>query len=574
MSAALCICALIALAASASAMPHTSVFGLTGTYYNNTAALGTPALVRVDSSVDFAFSASPIAGNDGSFFSVVWTGRIVAATSGNFSFAVTTNGAVRLWVADHLLVDDSKAGSSRTTEGVLPVPLWALSAAEIRIECVFFDRAALTDVPAVKVTWGNATSLDAKRILTDGAALWPDSSDAEVQRRKLYADLQSGWGTHVNDNMLAFALLPEGFSLELGLYDTSTGEYVSKAIVGRIGSELQVLPGPHTRNPFYAEVTRVSWRGFQALVQASAGSTGDLAVTVTPLSNASTTVIVVASPTMAFGRAGNITVDATGTMLARMPGFESILVTTAGTPATLKNELQGVAAPYIAFAATSPIAFCVQPEAQGRKNSLATCNTTAAARVAEGRRAAVALHEAYGNLSDAYAAMRTVVSWNSVYVPQEGTIVTPVSRGWDYSDAGYVLFDWDTYFCALMAAIDDRALAYANLIQMTKALTPFGFVPNEHGGVSASWDRTEPSVGAVALLAIYNKYGDDWLVDLLFDDLFAWNTWMWQKRRTAEGLIQLGSDPNVPGSAPDMDTMQAARYESGLDNSPMYSALI
>ena len=37
------------------------------------------------------------------------------------------------------------------------------------------------------------------------------------------------------------------------------------------------------------------------------------------------------------------------------------------------------------------------------------------------------------------------------------------------------------------------------------------------------------------------------------------------------GLISLGSDPNPPLSGDiDVNDMQAARYESGLDNSPMY----
>jgi hypothetical protein len=62
------------------------------------------------------------------------------------------------------------------------------------------------------------------------------------------------------------------------------------------------------------------------------------------------------------------------------------------------------------------------------------------------------------------------------------------------------------------------------------------------------------------VLEIYQKYGDKWLVELLFDDLLDWNNWFVRARELEPSkLICLGGNG-----------MQAARYESGLDNSPMY----
>ena len=66
-----------------------------------------------------------------------------------------------------------------------------------------------------------------------------------------------------------------------------------------------------------------------------------------------------------------------------------------------------------------------------------------------------------------------------------------------------------------------------------------------------------------------------WVVELLFDDLLNWNTWMWTRRREAPlGLLSWGSDPYP--YAPD-DTGSdvrgtgggGANLESGLDNSPV-----
>jgi len=91
-------------------------------------------------------------------------------------------------------------------------------------------------------------------------------------------------------------------------------------------------------------------------------------------------------------------------------------------------------------------------------------------------------------------------------------------------------------------------------------------------GTHQSRDRSEPYIGAKVVLEIYKKYKDRWLLDLLYDDLLAWNSWIWLHRREPPAnLVVLGSDPNPPthGDA-SINVMQGARFESGLDNSPMY----
>ncbi len=73
---------------------------------------------------------------------------------------------------------------------------------------------------------------------------------------------------------------------------------------------------------------------------------------------------------------------------------------------------------------------------------------------------------------------------------------------------------------------------------------------------------------------MYEKYGDDilWFVELLYDDLWDWQNWFWNRRRCPPyDLICLGSDPNPPSLSGDgSNTKQDAQYESGLDNSPMW----
>ena len=121
----------------------------------------------------------------------------------------------------------------------------------------------------------------------------------------------------------------------------------------------------------------------------------------------------------------------------------------------------------------------------------------------------------------------------------------------------YVLFDWDNFFASFLAAADDDVLvfflfrihthissyymhvtlepqaknaSYSNLIQIVKARTSKGFVPNFSGGGDKSIDRTEPPVGGMILKEIWDKFHDDWIVHLLFPDLVAWNDWFVRER--------------------------------------------
>lgn len=148
--------------------------------------------------------------------------------------------------------------------------------------------------------------------------------------------------------------------------------------------------------------------------------------------------------------------------------------------------------------------------------------------------------------------------WNVVFNPLE-SVIAPVIRGnpwgWDEApendDWPYVLFDWDTHFAAFMLALDAKELGYSTLIQVVKAKTARGFVPNGMAPTRKS-THSQPPVGSRVLLEMYRRYRETWLVELLFDDLLDWSNWFHANRRLAPlNLTALGGDD-----------MQAARYES------------
>jgi neutral trehalase len=186
--------------------------------------------------------------------------------------------------------------------------------------------------------------------------------------------------------------------------------------------------------------------------------------------------------------------------------------------------------------------------------------------------------EKYGELAECYNAMRTCLAWDTIYEPENDRICSPVSRLWSISWGGYVLFDWDTYFSAMIAMVENRDLAYSNAIAVTHEKTAGGFVPNAGSADNfKSCDRSQPPVGSLAVRELYRKYREKWLVEYLFEDLLGWNRWWTSHRMCKNGQLCWGSDPNHGQNIKWWQTkesgvhdIQGAMYESGLDNSPMY----
>ena len=129
----------------------------------------------------------------------------------------------------------------------------------------------------------------------------------------------------------------------------------------------------------------------------------------------------------------------------------------------------------------------------------------------------------------------------------------------------------DNIFATYMTSLSSKDIAYSNFIQVIRSKTAMGFVPNYSAGGTKSIDRTEPPIGAKVMLEMYKKFKDLWIVELLFDDLLAWNDWFVAERMLAPlGIVSLGSDTIDGYKDAAAGVMQGARFESGLDNSPMY----
>jgi hypothetical protein len=371
-----------------------------------------------------------------------------------------------------------------------------------------------------------------------------------------------GFNTWYNNSVLSHVLLPEGISLNIGFKFYNTGQVLREGLIGRFGDGVeQIHPGPRSYSGAYTEL-KLSCADHEMIIQ-SAVVDNNQYILVTPVKNVKKAPALLISAAVLWNKAGYIFLDS-GRLLAQTPG-RNLEIFTDGVLVRQMNT--GLTNPCLSVELSGPVA-------------VSTGGKIGALELAElmERQKKLVLEDRskYGDLAEAYNAMRTCLAWDTIYEPEKEQICSPVSRLWNINWGGYVLFDWDTYFSALMASLENRELAYANAIAITHEKTEAGFIPNFGAADDdKSRDRSQPPVGSMVVRELYRKYREKWLVEYLFDDLLDWNRWFAKHRRLSNGQLCWGSDPceGKLGRRWEMDGVNdrfGAALESGLDNAPMY----
>jgi len=389
----------------------------------------------------------------------------------------------------------------------------------------------------------------------------------ERPRSPEYDSLQkriaSGWNTWDVHSVTSHVLLPQGLAIRVGVHHKTTlnGEaFLAEPLIGRQGQNAeQVFPGPHSWDGSYTDL-RLTWREMDLRIQ-SAHAGSDLVILVTPLSEEKQRHLpatIVFSAAFLWNKPGTVARVADKIEARGPSGSVDIYCVGDVSPFTVIPA----AGPYLSAETTSAAGLST-----GKPRTLAEIQ-----KAVEEQRRAYELSLG-ANHSGVVDPIQTTLGWDTIYEPEHDRVISPVSRLWSVDWGGYVLFDWDTFFAATLAGISDRDLAYANAIEALRELTPAGFVGNyARAGDWKSFDRSEPPVGAISVLGLYEKFHDRWLLEEKFVPLLAWNRW-WQQNRSAGNYLVWGSDGgNQPENLDDSSrgTRQGAIFESGLDNSPMY----
>ena len=411
----------------------------------------------------------------------------------------------------------------------------------------------------------------ASSVAPDSGAPLPESPEY----RAVQQQLASGWNTWDVHSVATQVLLPESLAIhaEMKHNTTEAGDaFLQNTLIGRRdpGAE-QVTPGPHAWDGSYSELT-IAWEGHTwTLESAHAGK--DLVLLATPLPEAQPPILpptIVFSIDFLWNRKGSA-IRREGEIDTRGAAGDIPVYCTcepAGTTAGPPVIDLPIGGPYFAADFTEPVGVST-----GKRRTLAEIQSA----VAEQRSAYQQSIAAAGDNGPILDAIETTLGWDTIYEPAGQRVVSPVSRLWSVGWGGYVIFDWDTFFAATMAGIGDRDLAYADALETLRGETAQGFVPNyaRAGGWKSS-DRSEPPVGSITVLGLYQKFHDRWFLEDAYAPLLRWNRW-WAAHRDLDGYLAWGSEgENQPENLDDSSrgTRSGAILESGLDNSPMYDSAV
>lgn len=557
--------------------------GLMLTVYNNTATSGSGDNTSV---ISVPTTPGPLTNGDAPFSAkVVGTLSLnVASNSGYVLNSLCDFGAATLGylhVDDHLICStgvNTPLGSTSYLDQQIDV----LSKTNLTFRMILMYNDS---TPAIGQRFNISFELmnsapEAQRLSlpTPSYTFTPFVSAAEESRDRMQSTLASGWGLWHQMSFVRHVLLPEGQVVELHLCDLDTKICTDK-----------VLSGEHSNSFRLAEhaVDRSYGRMFLSLnscnVSIEFGGGDGLLVLAMPVTlgvdqTGCEHFAMVATGSEAWYRRSHTQVT-DGKLV-----FDSVGLRTT----TLYNAAAAESSNF-----SLPAEIDALPHVVGYLDKtgfgLSSGNPMSVQEIASAmsslRRQELRKYEQYGELAETKKAVQAAVMWTSIYNPIERGPIANIIRGNPFNldskfvnaDWEYVMFDWDNTFASYMLSLDSCELGLSSLIQLVKSRTRHGYVSNwatpEH---KRSW--SQPPIAGKVLLEIANKYGNDsshqHIVDqtmsLLFDDLKDWNTWFENNRALAPlNITCLGGsdDPRADGNP---KPMQVARWESGMDNSPMF----
>jgi hypothetical protein len=176
--------------------------------------------------------------------------------------------------------------------------------------------------------------------------------------------------------------------------------------------------------------------------------------------------------------------------------------------------------------------------------------------------------------------------WMMLYQPDYHRLYSPAGRRWVFPRPDgaldyWTIFEWDSFFNALEAAIESEAYASQIIRAVLDTQYPNGNIPNWRGHFGGTPDRSQPPVGSFVVLKLFEKLGNQELLKTAYPVLKKWHGF-WKSKRpngqarrdgNGDGLLEWGSDKDllgdkVPPWEENASGAQRAKWESGQDDLP------
>jgi hypothetical protein len=343
------------------------------------------------------------------------------------------------------------------------------------------------------------------------------------------------------------------FALNFCLHSRIDGGYLKEVLPGRE----EIRTGAHAMNGEYTDLT-VHWNSIEARIETTQDDEDFLAI-VTPSKNSDSSAVLVLEGGVLWNNPA--TVQKVGDGLVFNDGEQVINVHTSIPPIPIVNLPTQSA--YLAMPFNHEIAICT-----GRRRSPAEIQAIIITKRAEQHKK----RTAYGKHAPVYDAIQNAVGWNVIYEPSQAKAMICSSRLDSVNAGGWKTKSPDTCVASLLAALEDKELAYTSMIDLSESIVlesdkdsdslpavyPIGYIPSERSAhPSRSKALSFPPLVSFAALQLYKQFKDDWLLELIFDNLLAFNRW-WSKRRNNDDFLAWKHDSDE------------VITESTMENSPLY----
>jgi hypothetical protein len=183
------------------------------------------------------------------------------------------------------------------------------------------------------------------------------------------------------------------------------------------------------------------------------------------------------------------------------------------------------------------------------------------------------------------------IAWMKLYQPDKKRIYLPAGRRWIFPKPDgtrdiWTIFEWDAFFNAIEAVIEDRDLARHEIEAVLDTQYPNGNIPNWRSAFGGTPDRSQPPVGSYAILKTYYRTKDTSLLANSYERLKKWHEFWKSPGRNGnprrdgnrDGLLEWGSDSDLlfqgmPKWEQGASGRQRAAWESGEDDLPNFDGV-
>jgi len=174
-------------------------------------------------------------------------------------------------------------------------------------------------------------------------------------------------------------------------------------------------------------------------------------------------------------------------------------------------------------------------------------------------------------------AIGNSIFWNTLYAPSKNLIFPSDSRIDANQWGGWIVGEWD-FFTTFLTSVEDLNETEAYLRAILSSQTSTGMIPNMVSAAATTTDRSNPPVGAFTVWKIYERWHNRDFLEWAYPRLKKFHEWWFADRGDGQpfrdgnrdGLLEWGSDRGSSPTVGGRGMLQAAKWESGMDDSPMW----